>query len=81
MSSGSALPHQHTLLQQQEKDKLGKDAEGHQSDVNKMKNEADGSWKRAPSTFRNFIQEGGEFPPEKGLLGSETALIHNLMFH
>jgi len=26
----------------------------------------DGSFKRAPSSFRNWVQAGGEFPPEKG---------------
>jgi glutathionyl-hydroquinone reductase len=37
-----------------------------QSDINVMKVEGDGSFKRAPSSFRNFIQKGGQFPPEKG---------------
>jgi putative glutathione S-transferase len=27
--------------------------------------ESDGSFKRAPSSFRNFVQPGGQFPPEK----------------
>ena len=36
------------------------------SDISKSKTEADGSFKRAPSSFRNFIQAGGKFPPEKG---------------
>ena len=37
-----------------------------QSDITVMKLEPDGSFKRAPSSFRNFIQKGGRFPPEKG---------------
>ncbi|KAI0066784.1 glutathione S-transferase [Artomyces pyxidatus] len=37
----------------------------HQSDISKMKVEADGSFKRAASQFRNTIEEGGQFPPEK----------------
>ena len=37
-----------------------------QSDISKMKVEPDGSFKRAASSFRNFIQKGGQFPPEKG---------------
>ena len=37
-----------------------------QSDISKMNVEPDGSFKRAPSSFRNFIQKGGQFPPEKG---------------
>lgn len=36
------------------------------SDISKSKTEADGSFKRKPSSFRNFIQNGGEFEPEKG---------------
>ena len=28
--------------------------------------EADGSFKRKPSTFRNTIERGGKFEPEKG---------------
>ncbi|KAI0050359.1 glutathione S-transferase [Auriscalpium vulgare] len=37
----------------------------HQTDISKMKLEQDGSFKRAASSFRNFIKAGGEFPPEK----------------
>ncbi|KAF8270467.1 glutathione S-transferase [Lactarius quietus] len=37
----------------------------HFSDISKSKTEADGSFKRAPSSFRNFIQVGDQFPPEK----------------
>lgn len=39
----------------------------HLSDIGKMKTEADGSFKRKPSTFRNQIEKGGKFEPEKGL--------------
>jgi putative glutathione S-transferase len=38
----------------------------HFSDISKSKTEADGSFKRAPSSFRNFVKVGGQFPPEKG---------------
>lgn len=37
-----------------------------QSDIGKMTVEPDGSFKRAPSSFRSSIQKGGHFPPEKG---------------
>ncbi|KAL4079572.1 glutathione S-transferase [Scleroderma citrinum] len=37
-----------------------------QADIGKMKLEADGSFKRAPSVFRNWIQpRGGQFPAER----------------
>jgi len=36
-----------------------------QSDISKMTTESDGAFKRAPSSFRNFIQAGGQFPPER----------------
>lgn len=39
----------------------------HLSDIGKMKTEADGSFKRKPSTFRNQIEKGGKFEPEEGL--------------
>ncbi|RDB28046.1 Glutathione S-transferase omega-like 2 [Hypsizygus marmoreus] len=35
-----------------------------QSDIAKMKTEPDGSFKRAPSSYRNTIQKGGQFEPE-----------------
>ena len=38
----------------------------HQVDPSKFTTDADGAFKRRPSSFRNFIQKGGEFPPEKG---------------
>lgn len=69
MSSGSALPHQHAAFHQKEEESPSvKNVTGDssQSDVNKLKVEADGSWKRPPSSFRNTIEPGGEFPPEKG---------------
>ncbi|CAL1699003.1 unnamed protein product [Somion occarium] len=34
--------------------------------IHKMKTEPDGSFKRKPSVFRNFIEKGGTFAPEKG---------------
>lgn len=36
------------------------------SDISKSKSEPDGSFKRQDSTFRNFIEEGGKYAPEKG---------------
>ena len=38
-----------------------------QSDLKKLKLEADGSFNRAPSTFRDIIQEGSKYEPEKGI--------------
>jgi len=38
----------------------------HNSDINKMKHEDDGSFKRKPSSFRNLIEPEGKFSPEKG---------------
>src|SRR5260221_6752781 len=38
----------------------------HLSDISRMTTETGGAFKRAPSSFRNFIQAGGEFPPERG---------------
>ncbi|KAJ6570978.1 glutathione S-transferase [Mycena vulgaris] len=35
------------------------------TDISKIKPEADGSFKRVASTFRSFIEKGGEFAPEK----------------
>src|SRR6266576_6817717 len=35
------------------------------SDVTKVPTDAQGAFKRPASTFRNFIQAGGQFPPEK----------------
>lgn len=37
-----------------------------QADIGKMKLEADGSFKRAPSSFRNSIQNDGQFTAERG---------------
>ncbi|TFK49009.1 glutathione S-transferase [Heliocybe sulcata] len=36
-----------------------------QSDISRMKTEADGSFKRADSSFRNTIEKGGQFEPQK----------------
>lgn len=55
MSTGSALPHQATKSYEA------------QSDIGGIKTEKDGSWKRQVSSFRHFVKEGGEFPPEKGM--------------
>lgn len=41
-----------------------------QSDLKKLKLEADGSFNRAPSTFRDTIQEGSKYEPEKGILST-----------
>ena len=38
----------------------------HLSDISKLKTEEDGSFKRQVSQFRNFIEKGGDFEPEKG---------------
>jgi hypothetical protein len=58
MASGSAFPHQHTAAQNGTMP----------ATVPKIdeRTQADGSWKMHISNFRNTIQEGGEFPPEKG---------------
>ncbi|KAI0331722.1 glutathione S-transferase [Cubamyces sp. BRFM 1775] len=37
----------------------------HLTDISKGLSEADGSFKRKPSTFRGTIEKGGEFEPEK----------------
>ena len=37
------------------------------SDISRMQNEEDGSFKRKPSGFRNWIEKGGKFEPEKGM--------------
>lgn len=38
-----------------------------QSDLTHLKREADGSFNRAPSTFRDVVQEGSKYEPEKGI--------------
>jgi glutathionyl-hydroquinone reductase len=38
-----------------------------QSGISKTKVEGDGSFKRAPSSFRNWIKKGSQFEPEPGL--------------
>jgi hypothetical protein len=37
-----------------------------QSDITKFRHEPDGSFRRAPSVFRSFIEKGGQFEAEKG---------------
>ena len=54
-----------TAFKHQQTRKMSRDVSG-QSDIGVMGREPDGSFKRAPSSFRNFIQKGGQFPPEKG---------------
>ena len=80
-NAGGALPHQTDPSQHE----VNKQVSGagtqtgqgheHQSDLNKMKMEDDGSFKRKASTFRNWIAADSEFAPEKGKahpnLGSE----------
>lgn len=41
----------------------------HNSDISKMKASVDGSFNRLPSVFRDFIEPGGKFAPEKGGYG------------
>lgn len=41
------------------------------TDVSIIKNDTDGSFKRPASTFRDVIEKGGKFEPEKGLLISK----------
>jgi putative glutathione S-transferase len=38
----------------------------HLSDIARIPTDAQGAFKRPASSFRNFIQPGGQFPPEKG---------------
>ena len=52
-------------LRCQQTRKMSRDVSG-QSDITKMKVEPDGSFKRAASSFRNFVEKGGKFSPEKG---------------
>ena len=54
-----------------------------QSDVTKIKLEPDGSFKRVVSTFRNFVEKDGKFPPEKGtlyLLNTDSILLASNIF-
>jgi len=37
-----------------------------QADISNYKNKDDGQFRRGQSTFRNFIEKGGRFAPEKG---------------
>ncbi|KAH9932939.1 glutathione S-transferase [Fomitopsis serialis] len=38
----------------------------HHTDIGKMKTEDDGTFKRKPSQFRDWLEKGGKFEPEKG---------------
>ena len=40
-----------------------------QTDISQMKTEGDGSFKRKASSFRDTIEKGGKFEPERGELG------------
>ncbi len=69
MSSGSALPHQLTADVAKiniDTSSASGQSRGTQSDISKMKLEADGSFKRKASTFRDSISLDGEFTPDKG---------------
>ncbi|KAG6894696.1 hypothetical protein C0992_005085 [Termitomyces sp. T32_za158] len=46
-----------------------------QSDIGKMKTEADGSYKRADASFRNTIEKGGRFEPELGTNDSSPPVL------
>jgi hypothetical protein len=52
--------HLHYLLRMSSRDVT------HLSDISKSRTDQQGAFKRAASTFRNFVQAGGQFPPEKG---------------
>ena len=39
----------------------------HLTDLSKMTPEQDGSFNRRPSQFRNRIEQGGKYEPEKGM--------------
>jgi hypothetical protein len=65
--AGLALPSAPLLAtpRYQRTGKMSRDVSS-QSDIGKMTVEPDGSFKRAPSSFRSSIRKGGDFPPEKG---------------
>lgn len=44
---------------------MSRDVAG-QSDIRLMSRTAGGSFERAPSSFRSFIEKGGKFSPERG---------------
>lgn len=48
-----------------------------QSDIAKMRTEADGSFKRADASFRNIIAKGSRFEPENG---RPQLLVLNVFF-
>ena len=49
------------------------------TDVTKIKTEADGSLVRKASTFRNWIEAGGVFAPERGLFYAFSGTRMKLM--
>ena len=63
-----------TTLKCQQTRKMSREVSS-QSDISKMKVEPDGSFKRAPSSFRNFVQKDGQFPPEKGKSAKPVSLF------
>lgn len=71
MSTGGALPHQtdesaHAVKLESEQTTTSTKPYAPQADIRKFKWEPDGSFKRVPSVFRNFITKDGEFAAEKG---------------
>ena len=46
----------------------------HLSDIGKLQTERDGSFNRQPSQFRDTIEKGGKFEPEKGGYCSSPSL-------
>jgi len=53
------------------------------SDISRMTTESDGAFKRAASSFRNFIKARSEFPPERGTwyyLRSPPLLLTRIRF-
>jgi hypothetical protein len=47
----------------------------HLADISKSKMAEDGSYNRKPSTFRDVIEKGGKYEPEKGGLDSEGSRL------
>jgi len=50
------------------------------SDIGKLRTEPDGSFKRPPSSFRNFIKNDGQFLPEKGQLTMSLSCYNMLRY-
>ncbi|KAG1826633.1 glutathione S-transferase [Suillus variegatus] len=75
--SSSPRPSSHSLLHHIRTMTSTKDVSG-QSDIGKLRAESDGSFKRAPSSFRNFISNDGKFQPEKGKLRKHIYFVDKL---